>query len=202
VLHRGHQASSVRPFSACPEPALTCRRSDPRAYNNRAAAYTKLVALPEALKDAEEAIKIDPSFVKAYIRKSMVLYGMKEYNKALAACQDALEADSEKKHTREIETQMQKCMMETYAQRSNETDEQTLARAMQDPEIASIMVCPIIVLVECELTIRHQSDPVMQSLLQQAQSDPRALQDHMKNPMIKQKIQKVSSSECQRVWHV
>src|SRR5690348_13488216 len=28
---------------------------DPRAYNNRAAAYTKLVALPEALKDAEEA---------------------------------------------------------------------------------------------------------------------------------------------------
>jgi stress-induced-phosphoprotein 1 len=36
--------------------------SDPRGYNNRAAAYQKLVALPEALKDANEAIKIDPAF--------------------------------------------------------------------------------------------------------------------------------------------
>lgn len=36
--------------------------SDPRGYNNRAAAYTKLVALPEALKDVNEALKIDPKF--------------------------------------------------------------------------------------------------------------------------------------------
>jgi hypothetical protein len=32
----------------------------------------------------------------------------------------------------------------------------------------------------------------MQSILQQSQSNPKALQDHMKNPMIKAKIQKVS----------
>ncbi|KAJ9092115.1 hypothetical protein QFC21_006981 [Naganishia friedmannii] len=148
--------------------------SDPRAYNNRAAAYTKLAAFPEALKDADEAIRIDPTFIKAYIRKSMVLFGMKDYAKALNACQEAMEADTEKKHTREIEQQMQKCMMETYAQRSTETDEQTLARAMQDPEVAKIM-----------------SDPAMQSMLQTAQSDPRALQEYMKNPVVKQKIQKL-----------
>jgi stress-induced-phosphoprotein 1 len=35
---------------------------DPRGYNNRAAAYTKLVALPEALTDANDAIKVDPTF--------------------------------------------------------------------------------------------------------------------------------------------
>ena len=35
------------------------------------------------------------------------------------------------------------------------------------------------------------SDPIMQSILQQAQSNPQALQDHMKNPSIRQKIMKL-----------
>lgn len=35
------------------------------------------------------------------------------------------------------------------------------------------------------------SDPVMQSILQQAQENPQALQDHLKNPVVRQKIQKL-----------
>ena len=35
------------------------------------------------------------------------------------------------------------------------------------------------------------NDPVMQQILQQAQNDPGALQDHMKNPGVRQKIQKL-----------
>ncbi len=35
------------------------------------------------------------------------------------------------------------------------------------------------------------NDPIMQQILQQAQSDPQALQDHMKNPVVRGKIQKL-----------
>jgi len=34
-------------------------------------------------------------------------------------------------------------------------------------------------------------DPVMQSILQQAQGNPAALQDHMKNPIVRDKINKL-----------
>jgi len=148
--------------------------SDPRGYNNRAAAYTKLVALPEALKDVNEAIKIDPKFIKAYIRKSNVLFSMRDYTKAIEVIQEASELDVENQHTREIQQQEFKCQQALFAQRGSEPQEETLERAMRDPEVAEIM-----------------SDPVMQSILQQAQENPQALQDHLKNPLIRQKIQKL-----------
>lgn len=55
------------------------------------------MAFPEALKDAESAIKIDPTFIKAYIRKSLVQAGMKEHAKALETLQLATEKDVDKK---------------------------------------------------------------------------------------------------------
>lgn len=40
-------------------------------------------------------------------------------------------------------------------------------------------------------TQKIMGDPVMQSILQQAQSDPKALQDHMKNPAVRDNIMKL-----------
>ncbi|KAI0278562.1 activator of Hsp70 and Hsp90 chaperone [Russula aff. rugulosa BPL654] len=150
--------------------------SDARGYNNRALAYTKLVALPEALKDAEEAISVDPSFVKAHIRKASVLFALREYTKALDALEVAREKDEAtgSKSVREIQELAFKIQSAISAQRANETEQETLERAMRDPEVGEIM-----------------SDPVMQNILQQAQTNPQALQDHMKNPTVRNKIVKL-----------
>ncbi|POV94353.1 hypothetical protein PSHT_16266 [Puccinia striiformis] len=123
--------------------------ADPRAYTNRAASYSKLLALPEALKDTDAAI--EPSTLFARPRNTI-----------------------QKKHAKEIATNLQKCVMAEYGERANETDEQRLEKAMRDPEIQQIM-----------------SDPVMQQILSQGQQDPQALQSHMSNPMIRQKIMKL-----------
>ncbi|CAH7674428.1 hypothetical protein PPACK8108_LOCUS9335 [Phakopsora pachyrhizi] len=52
--------------------------SDPGAYTNRAASNSKLPALPEALKDTDLAIEVNPNFTKAYIRKALTLLAMKD----------------------------------------------------------------------------------------------------------------------------
>ncbi|KAF7301597.1 Activator of Hsp70 and Hsp90 chaperones [Mycena indigotica] len=166
----GDFASAVKSYSE----SIKRDPSDARGYNNRAAAYMKLVAFPEALKDVNEAIKVDSEFTKAYIRKSTILYSMREYTKAIEAVQEARNHDPEHKHTKEIADQEMKCQQALYAQRGEETQEQTLERAMRDPEVAQIM-----------------GDPIMQQILQQAQGNPGALQDHMQNPMIREKIMKL-----------
>jgi stress-induced-phosphoprotein 1 len=113
--------------------------ADPRAYTNRAASYSKLLALPEALKDTDAAIEADPNYTKAYIRKSLTLFAMKDYKKAIDTLRKAEEHDPEKKHAKEIATNLQKCVMAEYGERANETDEQRLEKAMRDPEIQQIM---------------------------------------------------------------
>lgn len=54
----GDFAAAVKSYSE----SIKRDPADARGYNNRAAAYMKLVALPEALKDVNEAIKVDPKF--------------------------------------------------------------------------------------------------------------------------------------------
>lgn len=47
-----------------------------------------------------------------------------------------MDVDTEKQHTREIEQQLEKTSRELYNQQAGESDEQTLQRAMRDPEVA------------------------------------------------------------------
>ena len=147
---------------------------DPRGYSNRAAALIKLIAFPGAVQDCDEAIKRDPKFIRAYLRKAQALFGMKEYNKCVDVCAEAHEHDEGGKNYREIEQQQQKALEAQFSSRVGETEEQTSERIQRDPEIMAIL-----------------QDPVMQSILQQAKDNPAALNEHMKNPGIRMKIQKL-----------
>ncbi|KAH9639997.1 hypothetical protein HF086_008092 [Spodoptera exigua] len=108
---------------------LTIKRNpdDPKLYSNRAACYTKLAAFDLGLKDCDHCCKLDPKFIKGWIRKGKIL--------------------------------------------------QVRKRAMADPEVQQIL-----------------RDPAMRCILEQMQQDPHALQDHLKNPDIAAKIQKLLES--------
>ncbi|KAL4975940.1 hypothetical protein BDW66DRAFT_160043 [Aspergillus desertorum] len=150
--------------------------NDPRGFSNRAAALIKLMAFPQAVQDCDEAIRCDPKFFRAYIRKSQALAAMKEYSRAIDACSAAAEHD-DGSHAREIEQQQQKVLEAQFSARAGETEQETMERIQKDPEIMSIL-----------------QDPVMQSILQQAKGDPAALQEHMKNAQVRLQIQKLMAA--------
>ncbi|KAI1128771.1 hypothetical protein F5Y10DRAFT_239862 [Nemania abortiva] len=158
---------------------------DPRGYSNRAAAFVKLFEFPSALDDCNTAIKKDPKFIRAYIRKAQIYFGMRKYSECQDACNEASEVDNAHHNganAREIEQQFSKAQQAMYAPRENETEEQTRERLMKDPELVSIM-----------------QDPVMQAILSQAQTDPAALQDHMRNPAVASNIRKLIAAGIIRV---
>jgi len=158
---------------------------DPRGYSNRAAAFIKLFEFPSAVDDCNQAIKLDPKFIRAYIRKAQAYFGMRKYSECVDACTEAQEVDLEHHNganARELENQQQKAFSAMYAARDNETEEQTKKRLQEDPDIMAIM-----------------NDPVMQSILQQAQNDPKALQEHMRNPSVRTKVQKLAAAGVIRV---
>lgn len=151
---------------------------DPRAYSNRAACYTKLGALPEGLKDAEKCIELDPTFVKGYTRKGAVQFFMKEYDKALETYQAGLKQEAS---NQELLDGVRRCVEQinkaSRGDLSPEELKERQAKAMQDPEVQSIL-----------------TDPVMRQVLADFEENPVAAQQHTKNPQVMSKIQKLVSA--------
>lgn len=162
--------------------AIRRDEKDPRAYSNRAACYLKLAAIPEGLKDCETALRLDPKFTRAMIRKAALLFAKRDFSGCLEACDAAASLDTDHKHTPEITAQRTKATFEIYKQQTEasqgaQSEEDVAARVAKDPELAQIL-----------------GDPVMRTILAQMQSDPAAVQDHMKNPVIASKIRKLIAS--------
>ncbi|XP_074599947.1 stress-induced-phosphoprotein 1-like [Brevipalpus obovatus] len=135
-------------------------------FSNRAACYQKLAEFKLALQDCDECIKLDPTFVKAYIRKGYALVALKEYSKANDAFRKALELEPNSKEAADG------CMKCTSAFMSN--PEETRKRALSDPEVQKIL-----------------ADPAMRLILEQMKSDPKAIYEHLQNPEVLAKMEKL-----------
>lgn len=94
---------------------------------------------------------------------------MQQQSKALSAYQKALEIDPS---NAEAVEGYRSCSVAV-----NSNPEEVRKRAMADPEVQSIL-----------------RDPAMRLILEQMQNDPKALQDHLKNPDITAKLQKLLES--------
>merc|ERR1712142_426930 len=134
-------------------------------YSTTMKYYTKLAEFKLALKDIEECLRLDPKFVKGYLRKGGIHKGLNEVQKAQEAYLKALDLDPDCK---EASQGYKSCAM------SDNDPESVKQRAMNDPEVQSIL-----------------ADPAMQLILNQMQSSPQALREHLQNPEIAGKIQKL-----------
>ncbi|XP_011300821.1 stress-induced-phosphoprotein 1 [Fopius arisanus] len=161
----GDYAGAVKHYSE----AIARNPDDAKYYSNRAACYTKLGAFDLGLKDCEKCVELDPEFVKGWVRKGKILQGMQQHTKALKAYQTALGLDP---NNAEASEGYRSCSV--YY---DSNPEEVRKRAMADPEVQSIL-----------------RDPAMRLILEQMQNDPKALQDHLKNPAIAEKLQKLLES--------
>jgi tetratricopeptide (TPR) repeat protein len=145
---KGDFSSAVKHYTE----AINRNPDDTKLYSNRAACYTKLAAFDLGLKDCDMCTKLDDKFIKGWIRKGKILQGMQQPSKALHAYQKALEIDPTNGEANEG---YRAC---TVAVHSN--PEEVRKKAMNDPEVQSIL-----------------KDPAMRMILEQMQSDPKAVQE-------------------------
>jgi len=162
---KGDYPNAIKHYSE----AIKRNPEDAKLFSNRAACYQKLAEFNLALKDCEECIRLEPDFVKGHIRKGYALYALKEFNRAQTAFQKAMDIDP---NNQEALEGFRKCALT-----SNSNPEDVRKRAMADPEVQQIL-----------------SDPAMRLILEQMQTDPKALQEHLKNPDVQSKIYKLMES--------
>jgi len=126
-----------------------------------------------ALKDAEECLKLDPKFVKAYARKGTCHHLMKEYHKAMKSFDDGLKIEPGNKDCLEGKHKTMNTIQMT-AGVSSGNDEERLRHAMADPDIQRIM-----------------KDPTIVQVLRDLSENPKSAMGSLKDPYISDCINKL-----------
>jgi stress-induced-phosphoprotein 1 len=145
---------------------------DHTVYSNRAAAYMKLGAYDDAVKDCEQCLSIEPNFLKCIVRLAHCYFWRKEYHKAAKEYERGLKIDNTNEECADGIVRTRNKIMESM--QSGEVDEERIARAKNDPEIREIL-----------------GDSYMQFVLREMSMDPKRADEYMADPNIAGKIQKL-----------
>lgn len=94
-----------------------------------------------ALEDCEACLKLDPTFIKAYIRKANVQVFLKNYHQALETYEQALQIDPNSAEL--LQGRMEVYQRINQENASGNVDPQRAQEAMKDPEIQAILANPV-----------------------------------------------------------
>lgn len=168
-FQKGQYPEAIRHY----DEAIKRNPDDPKTYCNRAACYIKLGEFQLAERDCDETLKRDPKFIKAYLRKAQA-WKTRDLDKSADILREAQKIDPESKEVADALLDIRDQKASRLMNTGNLSEEEIKQRAMQDPAVQEIL-----------------ADPGIRMILNQMQDDPKAIMDHLKNPMIAKKIEKL-----------
>jgi len=167
LFKKGDFGNAIKEY----EEAKKRNPTDARVYNNIAICFVKIMKPNEAMKEVEKALEIDPKFIKAMLRKGMIHNLVKEHHKAMETFRKVLDLEPDNTEAKEG---IKATEYKIAATMHEGNDEERTKRAMNDPEIVSIM-----------------QDPMVRIALEQMQSSPQSAMEMMQDRTLGPKIQKL-----------
>jgi len=110
--------------------AINLNPMDPTYYGNRAACYLAMHQLEKCVDDSNDAINLDPNFVKGWVRKGRALYYLGRFKEAKQSLQKARDLDSNDSTVRQ-DLNMIDHVEKTYQEAENYYNAKDYARALE-----------------------------------------------------------------------
>ncbi|KAF8665789.1 hypothetical protein AX16_000235 [Volvariella volvacea WC 439] len=162
---QGNKAFAAKDYDKAIDLFTQAIALDPRnhvLYSNRSAAKAGKKLWPEALSDAEECIKANPSWSKGYARKGAALHGAKRYDEAIAAYEEGLKLEDS--------PALRKGLQDVKDAKASGSDPMGIRNMFSDPNLfAKLAANP--------RTQKHLADPAFVKKLQLLQSSPELAKD-------------------------
>jgi stress-induced-phosphoprotein 1 len=142
--------------------------------NNLAAALCKILDFNGAKRQIDEAVELDPLYVKAWTRKGDIEIAMKENHKAMDSYRKGLSIEPDNTACKDG---LRKVNSMIGASMTDDERKERAAHAMADPEIQAIL-----------------QDPVMRQILTDFAENPADARKAMNDPTVAAKMEKLIAS--------